>query len=92
MGFLLLGGPGETRETAAESVDFADSLRLSALRVSAGIRIYPGTGLAATARSEGVISPDDNLLVPSFYLASGLEEWLPAKVREWAAARPHWMV
>jgi hypothetical protein len=28
MGFLLLGGPGETRETALQSLAFADSLHL----------------------------------------------------------------
>ena len=28
MGFLLLGGPGETRETVVESLAFADSLGL----------------------------------------------------------------
>ena len=30
MGFLLLGGPGETRETVEESLTFADSLPLDA--------------------------------------------------------------
>ena len=28
MGFLLFGGPGETKETANESLEFADSLDL----------------------------------------------------------------
>ncbi len=39
IGFLLLGGPGETRETVEESVTFAESLGLDALRVTVGIRI-----------------------------------------------------
>ena len=40
-GFLLLGGPGETRESVEESLQFADSLNLDALKVTAGLRIYP---------------------------------------------------
>ncbi len=76
MGFLLLGGPGETRETVRASLDFAQALDLAMLRVTVGIRIYPGTPLAATAVEEGVLSPDDDLLLPRFYLAPGLEGWI----------------
>ena len=52
MGFLLLGGPGETRETVRESLAFADSLDLESVKVTAGIRIYPHTALAQIALSE----------------------------------------
>jgi len=75
-GFLLLGGPGETRESVDESLAFAASLRLDSLKVTLGIRIYPGTPLARTALQEGTISPDDDLLRPRFYLAPGLEQEL----------------
>jgi radical SAM superfamily enzyme YgiQ (UPF0313 family) len=91
MGFLLLGGPGETRETALESLAFADSLNLEMMKVSVGIRIYPCTALADRARKEGMISPDDNLLMPRFYVIRGLEWWLRETVKEWTATRPHWM-
>jgi len=80
MGFLLLGGPGETRETVEESLAFAASLNLEALRITVGIRIYPGTPLARRALEEGVISADDDLLVPRFYLAPGLEPWIHQRV------------
>jgi radical SAM superfamily enzyme YgiQ (UPF0313 family) len=69
MGFLLLGVPGETRESVAESLDFARSLPLSTLKITVGARIYPYTPLAAQAVAEGVVSPDDDLLEPRFYLA-----------------------
>lgn len=39
MGFLLLGGPGETRETVTASLEFARSLELVVVKVSQGIRI-----------------------------------------------------
>jgi radical SAM superfamily enzyme YgiQ (UPF0313 family) len=86
MGFLLLGGPGETRGTVDESLAFAASLKLEALRITVGIRIYPGTPLARRARGEGVIFPDDDLLFPRFYLAPGLEPWIHERVAAQAAA------
>lgn len=76
MGFLLLGGPGETQETVEESLAFAASLRLDLLKVTTGIRIYPGTPLARVAIQEGVIGAGDDLLLPRFYLTPGLR--LPA--------------
>jgi radical SAM superfamily enzyme YgiQ (UPF0313 family) len=86
-GFLMLGGPGETRGTAEESLAFADSLDLDSLKVTAGIRIYPGTDLAATAVAEGIIAPDDDLLRPTFYMAAELKDWLPARIADYRASR-----
>ncbi|MGM0642677.1 MAG: B12-binding domain-containing radical SAM protein, partial [Thermodesulfobacteriota bacterium] len=88
MGFLLLGGPGETRETVEQSLAFADRLNLDMLKLTAGIRIYPDTALARQAVKEGVIHPDDTLLSPKFYLSEELKEWLPARIKEWAGKRP----
>ena len=76
MGFLLLGGPGETKESVDESLAFARSLDLEMLKVSVGIRLYPYTPLARQAIEEGVVAPDDDLLVPRFYIRPGLEEYI----------------
>ena len=92
MGFLLLGGPGETKESVEESLFFADSLKLDTLKISVGIRIYPRTPLARRAIRDGIISSHDDLLVPRFYLARGLESWLFEIVRDWAKTRPHWIL
>jgi radical SAM superfamily enzyme YgiQ (UPF0313 family) len=92
MGFLLLGGPGETRESVEESLSFADSLELDALKITLGIRIYPNTPISKTAVEDGMISPRDDLLFPRFYLAKGVKDWLPETLKKWAATRPHWMI
>jgi radical SAM superfamily enzyme YgiQ (UPF0313 family) len=92
MGFLLFGGPGETKETATESLVFADSLDLEAMKITIGIRIYPQTSLAQTAIKEGLIKADDNLLFPKFYLAKGLQGWLRETVNDWMKTRPHWVM
>ena len=86
-GFLLLGGPGETRETVEESLRFADSLSLDALKVTVGLRIYPETPLADVALAEGQIAPHDDLLWPRFYLAPGLRDWLPERVADFKRSR-----
>ena len=76
IGFLLLGGPDETRETVEQSIAFARSLDLDGLKVTVGIRIYPDTPLARRAVEDGLAAPDDDLLRPTFYLAPGLEPWI----------------
>ncbi|NOQ18858.1 MAG: radical SAM protein [Desulfobacterales bacterium] len=91
MGFLLLGGPEENRKTVEESLSFADSLDLEAMKITMGIRIYPYTDLARIAIKEGVIAPDDDLLFPKFYMAQDLDEWLRSTVSDWMDGRPHWM-
>ena len=92
MGFLLLGSPGETRESVEESLAFADSLKLETMKITLGVRIYPHTALAKKAVDEGVILSQDDLFLPRFYLAKGLEDWLPATLKKWTTLRRHWMI
>jgi len=63
-GFLMLGAPGETRQTVEESLAFAESLHLDMLKITEGIRIYP----------------DDDLLFPRFYVAPAIRDWLPGRI------------
>jgi hypothetical protein len=88
MGFLLLGGPGETKDSVEESLSFADSLNLEALKITVGLRIYPQTPLARTALSEGVIRADEDLLLPRFYLTPELRDWLPERIATYKTSRP----
>lgn len=89
-GFLLFGGPGETKETVEESFRFADSLGLEMLKITVGIRIYPNTALARNAMEEGIIESEDELLFPRFYIQKDLEDWLRGTVENWLAKRPTW--
>jgi len=92
MGFLLFGGPGETKETVNKSLEFADSLDLEAMKITIGIRIYPHTSLQQTAIKEGLMTASDNLLIPKFYIAKGLESWLRQTIKAWMETRPHWVM
>ena len=88
MDFLLLGNPGETQRTVEESLAFADSLELEALKVTVGIRIYPGTQLEEIAGDQGVITSASYLLFSHLYLSPELEEWFPERLKEWGGSRP----
>jgi radical SAM superfamily enzyme YgiQ (UPF0313 family) len=92
MGFLMLGAPGETRKSVAQSFDFVESLDLDALKITMGIRIYPHTDLAKTAIEEGQITADDNLLFPRFYIDQELRKWLETYVNDRAKNRPNWFL
>jgi radical SAM superfamily enzyme YgiQ (UPF0313 family) len=90
MGFLMLGGPDETRESVMESLELVDSLNLEAMKLTVGIRIYPYTRLADISREAGIIAADDDLLYPRFYLKPELDEWIRKTVSTWATDRPNW--
>ncbi len=91
MGFLLLGGPGETVESAERSLDFAAGLDLDAVRVTTGIRIYPDTPLHRVALDEGQVEPGDDLLRPRFYLSPDLRADLDTHLARWRQAHPGWI-
>ena len=88
MGFLLLGGPGERKDSVEESLSLADSLNLEALKITVGLRIYPQTPLARIALAEGVISAEEDLILPRFYLTPELRDWLPERVATYRSSRP----
>ena len=92
MGFLLLGGPGETRESVKRSIEFVERLGLDMVKVTVGVRIYPETRVAEIARQKGVVGTDDDLLYPRFYLEPGLEGWLFDFARQAVDDRAGWLL
>jgi len=92
MWFFILGGPGETRDTIRETFDFIDRFVQpeDMAHLTAGVRIYPGTALAARAVDEGIVAPGQPLLEPTFYVSPALRgEALEAAVAEETAKRPN---
>lgn len=90
--FLLLGGPGETRETVVESVEFLTKLEPDSVRITVGLRIYPGCELADVAIARGMISRGQNLLSPTFYLEPEVEPWLYGFMVDVARERNGWHI
>ncbi len=82
---FMLGGPGETEQTVAETLSFAQRVlrKGDVAFFNVGIRIYPGTELEKIARQQGVLSrPSDEMLEPVFYFSPELSlSWTLDQVR-----------
>jgi len=91
--FLICGGPGETMDTLEASYRNAQKLPASVVMAVVGMRIYPGTPLYDRAVQEGIISKEEGLLQPKYYLAPGLDEAaLFGALQRFAAESPGWIV
>lgn len=80
---LLFGAPGDTREAVHTTLRLMQALQPDCVGLSTGVRLYPGTPLAArVARPplperpglRGHLEGNDGLLRPVFYLAPELGE------------------
>jgi len=79
---LLIGAPGETRETARQSIEFVKAADPSCAGISLGVRIYAGTRLAHTITAQrpmsenpaicGQATDNPEMLAPVFYLSADL--------------------
>lgn len=91
--YLICGGPGETLDTL--DTGFQNSLRLNgAINLAVvGMRIYPGTPLWQRALAEGRVTPEADLLAPTYYLAPGLtSEAVFERLHHFAKRAPCWIV
>jgi radical SAM superfamily enzyme YgiQ (UPF0313 family) len=91
---FLVGGPGESAQTLAETLEFA-AWRLGrgdAVYVTVGLRIYPGTTLHRIALGEGVVEYGDPLLLPRFYFSPQLAmEAAVVRLHDFAREHPRFM-
>jgi radical SAM superfamily enzyme YgiQ (UPF0313 family) len=70
---LLIGAPGENRQTVDESIEFLSRRRPMMVDFCLGIRLMPHTALFEIAVREGVVSADDPLMEPKFYVSPQIE-------------------
>jgi len=88
--FLLLGGPGEDRDSVRESVELMQRFRPNQMSVTVGIRIYPHCELVHVAERDGMLRPGDSLLEPRFYLAPAVEDWIWEYLEPVMKRNPSW--
>jgi radical SAM superfamily enzyme YgiQ (UPF0313 family) len=84
---LLLGGPGETKETLRQTLELMKELSPSRVGAALGVRIFPGTKLSNMVRKMGPFHNNPNLqgnvdgneqfFAPIFYLSAALGEDAP---------------
>ncbi len=81
---LLVGGPGETRETVRETIELMKRIEADCVGVAMGVRVYEGTQMADLIRAQGDMSANPDLygaktdnphfLRPVFYISPDLGE------------------
>jgi radical SAM superfamily enzyme YgiQ (UPF0313 family) len=86
---LLLGAPGETWDTVAETIELMKVVAPDCVGISLGVRVYPGTPLEvrlarAGSESQGLIG-DLTGTEPAFYLSPDLDDEPYARIRSMVA-------
>ncbi|MBE0479181.1 radical SAM protein [Candidatus Aerophobetes bacterium] len=83
---LLLGGPGESKQTLKTTIELMKNIAPHRVGVTVGIRVYPGTSLSCSILKQGLLNKNPNLQVkdsqefsddffyPAFYLCSEVSE------------------
>jgi radical SAM superfamily enzyme YgiQ (UPF0313 family) len=79
---LLLGGPGETKATLADTIAFMKTIGPDCVGAALGVRIYPGTGMVDRVMAEGPAEKNESLrrkydgpvdfFRPTFYISKAL--------------------
>lgn len=74
--FLILGGYGETDATIDETFENSKKIDYSVFFPYVGMRIYPKTKLREYAIRDGIISADNPLLEPAYYISDQFDQSL----------------
>jgi hypothetical protein len=95
---LLLGGPGETPATVAETVGSIRRMAPDCAGAALGVRVYPGTRMETLVAEEGPLAGNPgirrryegpiDLLRPTFYISPALGERPAALVRDLIGGDP----
>jgi lipid biosynthesis B12-binding/radical SAM protein len=81
--FFMFGGPKETQETVLEGLKNIERLEKCAVFVFSGIRVLPQTDLHRIAVREGILSKDNNLLKPCYYVSPLVaKDWMDLTIKE----------
>ena len=88
---LIFGGPGETWDTFDETVANIRATQPTAVVAIAGVRLYPGTDIAARAVARGL--PVRSIgLEPVFWIEEAVRDGLADRLAALAKAAPNWVV
>ena len=95
---LLLGGPGETPETVAETIGDFKRIDPDCAGAALGVRLYPGTAMPGLVAAEGPLESHPgvrrhydgpiDLVRPTFYISPALGEHPARLVRDLIGGDP----
>jgi radical SAM superfamily enzyme YgiQ (UPF0313 family) len=88
---LLCGGPGETWADVEDTQKFLNSCApANGVFASLGIRVHEGTPMEKIAAREGVLSPEQDLFEPAYYLSPAMTDRTEEHLDRIARRRPEW--
>jgi radical SAM superfamily enzyme YgiQ (UPF0313 family) len=89
---LILGGPGETEKTMEESIANLDKIDPTAVIVTIGLRVYPGTLLELMAAKKGAGDfVSKGKLESVFYIEPEVADKVVEKAARWVDERRGWI-
>lgn len=78
---LLIGGPGETRQSVGRTIEFVKALNVAAVGISVGLRVYEGTPLYEQLASTRAIRGKDPLF-PLYYVSEQLGDDIESYIQD----------
>jgi len=81
---ILLGGPGESRESVLNTLAFMKSLQ-SRVLLDVGLQVYDGTELGKIV---GVSETDPSALVPPLYVSPSVSGWVDREITALSRKEP----
>lgn len=89
--FLLFGGPGDSYDNMVDTQRLLSEFgKANAVFASIGIRIYPDAPIHQIALDQGVLSGEEDLLTPVYYLSPRLGEDIIARLDRLARQEATW--
>jgi radical SAM superfamily enzyme YgiQ (UPF0313 family) len=89
---LIFGAPGETADSIRTTCSALRAMRPTAVVAMTGVRLYPGTPLAAQLIAEGRVDSDAIGLQPAFYVEPAVADFLPGYLQQQAGAAGNWVL
>ena len=88
--YLILGAPGENDETVRTTLENMEEIDPPSLLGLTGVRVYPGTPIAAQAMQEKAFGERVDWFDRPYYIASAVRENLFSIVRGFTKRHPNW--
>ena len=86
------GAPGETRNTVERKLMFLRDIKPEVANLRVGIRMLPGSKSLEQARLEGRIFEDKELMMPAFYVADSVKDWIVDYLQSEASQNSSWSI
>ena len=75
-----------------EKLAFLRCIKPALANLRVGVRMLPGSDIAAQAVEDGLISDESDLIKPTFYIEESVKGWIVGHLQAEASQNPRWNV